>query len=487
MYTCGSLQTRETKSRATFNQHEPNPSPHPTYNVENTYPQLFLTFNIVLGGGGGNCNVVLKYGNAFRRSAQIFDNYGFFITVPRYFCPGLSEFNDCWEQCDYSVLQVRYVFGSFLRLTFASFMTVFKRIIKQTFCIVFMFPTRFESVQCSDRFQRVSMNGGLSKKFPLCQGVPQGSCLGPLLFIIYTRKLFDIVERHLPQVHCYADDTQLYVSFRPNQSADADAALKSMTDCISDVRSWMISDNLMLNDDKTEFLILGTRQQLAKVNIDNIKVGSARVSPVSAVRNLGSWFDSQLTMSSHISKLCSVAFYHLCNIRRIRKYLSQETAGTLVHAFITSRIDYCNSLLYGLPSNQLAKIQRVLNASARLVCNAPRFCHITPIMRDLHWLPIRARINFKVLLLTFKALHGLAPQYLQSLLSAKTSRYNLRGSNTLLLTMPSVKSKATLGDRAFAIAALSLWNSLPSELRSITCLTSFKAHLKTFLFRHAYT
>ena len=85
MCTCGSLQTRETKSRATFNQHERNPSPHPTYNVENTYPQLFLTFNIVLGGGGGNCNIVLKYGNAFRRSAQIFDNYGFCITVPRYF------------------------------------------------------------------------------------------------------------------------------------------------------------------------------------------------------------------------------------------------------------------------------------------------------------------------------------------------------------------------------------------------------------------
>ena len=196
---------------------------------------------------------------------------------------------------------------------------------------------------------------------------------------------------------------------------------------------------------------------------------------------------SFFTMSSHISKLCSVAFYHLCNIRRIRKYLSQETAETLVHAFITSRIDYCNSLLYGLPNNQLAKIQRVLNASARLVCNAPRFCHITPIMRDLHWLPIRARINFKVLLLTFKALYGLAPQYLQSLISVKTSCYNLRGSNTLLLAMPSVKSKVTLGDRAFAIAAPLLWNSLPSELRSITCVTSFKAHLKTFLFRNAYT
>lgn len=107
----------------------------------------------------------------------------------------------------------------------------------------------------SDRFQRVYVNGGLSKKFPLCQGVPQGLCLGPLLFTIYTRRLFDIVEHHLPQVHCYADDAQLYVSFSPNQSAEADAAIKSMTDCISDVRSWMISNNLTLNEDKAEFLI----------------------------------------------------------------------------------------------------------------------------------------------------------------------------------------------------------------------------------------
>ena len=166
----------------------------------------------------------------------------------------------------------------------------------------------------SDRFQRVSVNVGLSKKSPLCQGVTQGSCLGPLPFTIYTRKLFDIVERHLPQVHCYADDTQLYVSFSPNQFAEADAAIKTMTDCISDVRSWMISDNLMLNDDKTEFLILGTKQQLAKANIDNIKVGSANVSPVPVVRNLGSWFDSQLTMSSHISKLCSQLHFTTCII-----------------------------------------------------------------------------------------------------------------------------------------------------------------------------
>ena len=164
----------------------------------------------------------------------------------------------------------------------------------------------------SDRFQRVSVNGSLSDQFPLKQGVPQGSCLGPLLFTIYTWKLFQIVERHLPQVHCYMDNTQLYVSFSPNQSANADFAIKSITDCISDIRRWMNSDNLMLNDDKTEFLIIGTRQQLPKVNC--IRVGSTDVCPITVAGNLGSWFDEQLIMSTHISKLCGVAFYHLCNV-----------------------------------------------------------------------------------------------------------------------------------------------------------------------------
>ena len=101
----------------------------------------------------------------------------------------------------------------------------------------------------------------------------------------------------------------------------------------------MISDNLMLNDDKTEFLIIGTRQQLAKVNINCIRVGSTDVCPVTVARNLGSWFDEQLTMSTHISKLCGVAFYHLHNIKRIRKYLSRESTEMLVQAFITSRVD----------------------------------------------------------------------------------------------------------------------------------------------------
>ena len=105
----------------------------------------------------------------------------------------------------------------------------------------------------SDRSQRISINGGTSRKFPIVYGVPQGSCLGPLLFTVYTRKLFQVVKKHLPKIHCYADDTQLYLSFCPSSSVNAEVAVESMNDCIADIRNWMISDKLMLNDDNSKW------------------------------------------------------------------------------------------------------------------------------------------------------------------------------------------------------------------------------------------
>ena len=123
---------------------------------------------------------------------------------------------------------------------------------------------------------------------------------------------------------------------------------------------------------------LSTKQQLAKVGINNITAGESVVNTKQIVTNLGSWFDSQLSISTHISKLCSSAFFHLHNIRRIRKFLSPVETNSLEHAFVTSRVEYCNSLLYGLPASQLNKVQLVLNTAARLVFCAPRFSHITP-------------------------------------------------------------------------------------------------------------
>lgn len=183
--------------------------------------------------------------------------------------------------------------------------------------------------------------------FDLDFGVPQGSCLGPLLFLLYSSKLFKIISRHLPSVHAYADDTQLYLSFKAGDDVNEKSAIAAMEACVLDIHKWMLSDRLKLNMDKTEFLLIGTKRQLEKVNITTLRLGGTTItqSP-SAVKNLGAWFDSQLNMHEHIKKTCSSSFFHIYNIRRIRKYLSRKTTESLVHAFVSSKLDFCNSLLY---------------------------------------------------------------------------------------------------------------------------------------------
>ena len=315
----------------------------------------------------------------------------------------------------------------------------------------------------SDRSQRVSVHmcvcfcshGVLSRPFELNCRVPQGSCLGPLLFIIYASKLFKIVEHYLPDVHCFADDTHLYLSFKPLGNAAQADAIQAMEKCIDAVRKWMIQDRLMINDDKMEVLLVGTQQQLDKLDSCSITVGTNRISPSPCVRNLGSWFDSNLSMTDHINKACNTAFYHLHNLRRIKKYLSRGSLITLVHAFITSRLDYCNGLLFGLPKAQIAKLQRVQNAAARLILGIRKFSHITLALYELHWLPVSLRIDYKILLLTFKCIYGLVPTYLGDLISIRSnSLYNLRSTGKLLLDHPKGKMLTTLGARSFSAVSI---------------------------------
>ena len=169
-----------------------------------------------------------------------------------------------------------------------------------------------------------------------------------------------------------------------------------------------------MNVTETEFLIIGTRQQLSKVQASSISVGESRISSSKEVRNLGTWLDNTLSMSTHVSKVASSCFYYIYNIRRIRKYLSRGVCETLVIALITSRLDYCNSLLYGSPSSLLARLQRVQNCAARLIYNVSRTSSSSPLLINLHWLPVKHRILFKILLITYKSIHSLAPSILSS-------------------------------------------------------------------------
>ena len=190
---------------------------------------------------------------------------------------------------------------------------------------------------------------------------------------------------------------------------------------------------------------------------------------------------------THISTSCSVAFFWLHNIKRISQFLPRDKLEMVLHAFVTSRIDYCNGLLYGLPDCEIAKLQRVQNAAARLLMSCKKYDHITPVLINLHWLPVRCRVDFKILLLTFKALYGMSPSDTTDFIHTKTNtRYLLRSNEGVLLKHLSGKMKKSFGDRSFTVAAPTLWNALPVSLRSIKCISIFKSNLKTYLLKLAF-
>ncbi len=176
-------------------------------------------------------------------------------------------------------------------------------------------------------------------------------------------------------------------------------------------------------------------------------------------------------------------YYQLHCIGRIRRYLDKESTKRLVHALVLSRLDGCNSLLYGLPL-LLGKLQRVQNACARVILRRGKYEHVTPMLMELHWLPIDRRVQFKILVLTFKCLHGLAPQYLSELVVTYNPARNLRSADRLLLEQPRVRTK--VGERAFSHAAPSLWNRLPLSVRQCTSVEQFKGTLKTHFFREHF-
>ena len=195
------------------------------------------------------------------------------------------------------------------------------------------------------------------------------------------------------------------------------------------------------------------------------------------------WLDSNLSMGDHKTKTSSAAFYYLYNIRKIRKYLSKECTETLIQAFISSRLDYWNNLLHDLPAYKIQKLQRLQNSAARLVFHESKFCHITPLLRALHWLPVACRIVFKISLLTFTAIHKLTLNYISELVSPKDTegRYYLRSNNGKLLNIPPSKSLSTLGDRSFDMASPKLWNDLPLFIRNVSSINAFKKALTTHL------
>ncbi len=326
----------------------------------------------------------------------------------------------------------------------------------------------------------MAWGGEVSKAHQLVTGVPQGSILGPLLFSTYTTSLGPIIQAHGFSYHCYADDTQLYLYFQPDDPTVA----ARISGCLADISAWMKEHHLQLNLAKTELLVFPATLTLQ--HDFSIQLGTSIITPSTSVRNLGVIFDDQLTFKEHIAKTARSCRFALHNIRKIRPFLTEHAAQLLVQALVVSRLDYCNALLAGLPSNTIKPLQMIQNAAARLVFNEPKRTHVTLLFISLHWLPVAARIKFKTLMLAYRTTTGSAPSYFHSLLRIYIPSRSLRSASERRLVVPSQRGSKSLS-RTFSFTIPGWWNNLLTPIRNAGSLSIFKQQLKTHLFRHYST
>ena len=246
----------------------------------------------------------------------------------------------------------------------------------------------------SDRTQVVSVNGASSAPAALNFGVPQGSVLGPILFVLYTHPISEIVSCHSLLHHSFSDGNQLYKSGNITQLPEI---IHSTRSCISDVKAWMTNNQLLSNNDKTEMILTATKTVLNSDSVpQSINLEGSDIKFTNTVRNLRVCLDPTLSFQHHISSVCCICYLELRWIRAVRHYLSEDvTKKTVVCVFGISRLDYCNSLLAGCPKYLLSNLQRVQNNAARLIFRTTRSAHVTPMLHFLHWLPIEQRIEYK--------------------------------------------------------------------------------------------
>ena len=300
----------------------------------------------------------------------------------------------------------------------------------------------------SDRSAVVLVNGQFSDPSALECSVPQGSKVGPRMYNEYTFPLEKLITMMLILYHLYADDSQLQKSFNPRVKGQDIQAANHLEQCICEVSKWMKNNKLRLNRDKTEFIILASTSNAKRVSVNSLDLQGETVNAAPVVRNLGVHIDSTFSLEKHIGYVQKVCYYYLNWIRKIRHYLSKDTAKSLVHALVISRIDYCNSLYVGLPKSLTDRLQRIMRAAAKLVALPHNRASVSGVCKQLHWLPVRERAQFKMLCLVYKSLHDSAPDYLKDLLVPYQPGRNLRSTNTLLLR--TNKCRVKYGERAFS-------------------------------------
>ena len=343
------------------------------------------------------------------------------------------------------------------------------------------------------RSQRVMVGSSISEPLELSFGVPQGSVLGPVLFNLYIRSLPSAFSDAKFNCLGYADDNLGYQVF--TISAEADVFSRNIPHCIDKIKSWMNNYFLKLNDSKTKVIVFGNTHFLNSLSTTELTTSSNDViKVVDSVKYLGVYLDKHLSFVGHVNKITSHCYSLLRNIGSIRRFLSQSQCETLVHAVISSRVDYCNSVFFGLPKSTLQKLVRVQSSASKLILRRGRRHGLpSPVRLDiLHWLSIEKRIIFRILVHMFNCFKGSAPIEMLCLLVPYIGEQRFVSNSGLdnePLPFYSYDTrfyfpKSSFGRRAFSFAGPRLWNCIPLSLRSSMDIKTFKKNLKTYLWTH---
>lgn len=336
-----------------------------------------------------------------------------------------------------------------------------------------------------NRKQYVKVNESLSEAHELQVGVPQGSVMGPILFLLYVAPIGRIIE-HYGGIcrHSYADDTQLYCRLPMKNENEIKEEMEKMNSCVNHVRTWMIKNKLKINDDKTEVIFIASKNNKKKITEMDIKItiGGVDIKESSSVKNLGVIFDQELAMDKQVSSITKSIYHQLRRIKSIKQHLTEDSQKKIVHACITSRLDFNNALLIGCSEKVKRKLQLLQNNVARFLTGTGRRDHITPVLFQLHWLRINARIFYKVLSILHKAIHDpRCPAYMKSFIAFNRPPRTLRSTDDAFKLLPPVP-KLTVLEKSLMVEGFKKWNNLPLALRNMPNTSHFKKCLKTYLF-----
>ena len=266
----------------------------------------------------------------------------------------------------------------------------------------------------TDRTHYVSLSIIVLPFAPVHTGVAQGSVLGPMLFTMYIKPLSAIIDSHSIIHHSFADDLQLQMSSPQDRIYEL---LHSMQSCISDVKAWATANILKLDDKKTELMFVTHKRTKHLDNLPtSITIGNAQIPFKQSVKNFGFTLDCHLTMNAHVSNIARTCYYELRRLASIRRFLTSTATATLVSAFVSSRIDYCNSLLFGSTHDVTSHLQRIQNNAARVIFRLPKSSSITTHLKSLHWLLVKVRSTYKIICLCYHCHNSTAPSYAADML-----------------------------------------------------------------------